>query len=47
MLPSRIIEGENRHFRSPFSICFSWAFSWALDPHVINFSFCLAAVSEL
>jgi len=25
------------------SVCFSWA----LDPHIINFKFCLAALSEL
>jgi len=39
-----ITEGENQNFRSPLQISI-W-FSWAFDLHIINFRFCLAAVSD-
>jgi len=46
MITSKITEGENRNLKSPLwrSV---FVLVWALDPYIINFIFCLAAVSEL
>jgi len=46
MMTSRITEGENRNFKitiMEMSICLSRA----LYPHIINFIYFLAALSEL